>query len=107
MNSRERVQAVLNHKQADRVALDFSGHRSSGIMIQAYKKLREFLGLPMGNLYIYDLIQQLAAVEDDIIDIIDRLTSFPWDTTIQRRMATGRIGNSKTGQHAKYRRLST
>ena len=69
MNSRERVQAVLNHKQPDRVVVDFNGHRSSGIMVQAYKKLRNHLGLKTDTLYVYDFIQQLAMVEDDVLDI--------------------------------------
>jgi uroporphyrinogen decarboxylase len=31
MTSRQRIQAALAHKQADRVPVDFNGHRSSGI----------------------------------------------------------------------------
>lgn len=70
MNSRERILAALNHHQPDRVPIDFGGHRSSGIMIQAYQKLREFLGLPQSKLYIFDLIQQLALIEDDVLDLV-------------------------------------
>ena len=68
MNSRERIQTVLNHKDADRVAIDFNGHRSSGIMGAVYVQLRKQLGLPPSELYIYDFIQQLALVEDDVLD---------------------------------------
>lgn len=70
MNSRERILATLNHKEPDRIAIDFGAHRSSGIAVQAYKNLREFLGLPPSKLYIYDFIQQLAIVEDDVLDIV-------------------------------------
>jgi len=70
MNSRERIQAALAHKEPDRVPIDFNGHRSSGIMAHAYVKLREFLGLPPSELYVYDFIQQLALVEDDVLDIV-------------------------------------
>lgn len=70
MNSRERIAAVMSHSQPDRVPVDFNGHRSSGIMVQAYKKLREFLGLRPSELYVYDFIQQLAMVEDDVLDIV-------------------------------------
>jgi len=70
MNSRERIQAAINHKEPDRVPVDFNGHRSSGIMVQAYKKLRDFLNLPPSPLYVYDFIQQLALVEDDVLDIV-------------------------------------
>ena len=70
MNSRERVISAINHREPDRIPVDFNGHRSSGIMVQAYKRLRKLLGLPPGELYIYDFIQQLALVEDDVLDIV-------------------------------------
>ncbi len=69
MNSRERVLAALNHKQPDRIPVDCGGHRSSGFSVQAYKNLRAYLGLPQRELYIYDLIQQLAYPDDDIIEL--------------------------------------
>ena len=68
MNSRERVLASLNHKEPDRVAVDFSGHRSSGIMAIAYAKLRRHLNLPEKPIRVYDFIQQLAIVDDDVLD---------------------------------------
>jgi uroporphyrinogen decarboxylase len=70
MNSRERIKAALDHREPDRVPVDFGGHRSSGIMAQAYVKMRELLGLPPSKLYVYDFIQQLALIEDDVLDII-------------------------------------
>jgi len=69
VNSRERILTTLGHVEPDRVAIDFGGHRSSGIMAQAYIKLREQLGLPPSKVYVYDLIQQLAIVEEDVLDI--------------------------------------
>lgn len=70
MTSRERVVAALNFQKTDKVPLDFGGHRSSGIAVQAYKKLREYLNLPPSKLYIYDFIQQLAIIEDDVLQIV-------------------------------------
>jgi uroporphyrinogen decarboxylase len=70
MTSRERVVAALNHKEPDRVAVDFSGHRSSGIAPLAYARLRRLLGLKEVSLRIYDPIQQLAVVDDDVLDIL-------------------------------------
>lgn len=70
MNSRERIQAALAHREPDVVPIDFNGHRSSGIMAQAYIRLRKLLGLPPSELYVYDFIQQLALVEDDALDIV-------------------------------------
>jgi uroporphyrinogen decarboxylase len=68
MSPRERVLAVLNHREPDRVPIDFSGHRSSGIAATAYPRLRKYLGLPPKPIRVYDVIQQLAIVDDDVLD---------------------------------------
>lgn len=68
MTSRERVLAALNHVEPDRVPIDLSGHRSSGIAAIAYPKLREHLGLPAKPVRVYDVIQQLAVVDNDVLD---------------------------------------
>jgi uroporphyrinogen decarboxylase len=68
MNSRERVRAALNHEQPDRPPIDFSGHRSSGISAIAYANLRDYLDLPKKPIRVYDLIQQLAIVDQDVLD---------------------------------------
>ena len=70
MTSKERIQAAFMHKESDKVPIDFNGHRSSGIMVRPYRRLRKMLGLPESPLYAYDFIQQLAIVEDDVLDII-------------------------------------
>ena len=68
MTSRERVLAALEHRETDRVAVDFSGHRSSGIAAMVYPHLREQLGLPPQPVRVYDMVQQLAIVDDDVLD---------------------------------------
>lgn len=68
MNSRQRIQTALAHRQPDRVPIDFNGHRSSGIYALTYQRLREKLALPPSKLYVYDFIQQLALVENDVLD---------------------------------------
>ncbi len=68
MNSRERVMAALNHEEPDRVPIDLSGHRSSGISALVYPKLRSYLGLPERPVRVYDPVQQLAIVDDDVLD---------------------------------------
>ena len=69
MNSRERVISALNHHQPDKIPIDFGGHQSSGIMVQAYRDLRRAIGLRVCPLYIWDFIQQLAMVEKDVLDL--------------------------------------
>jgi len=68
MTSRERILAALNHVQPDQVPVDFSGHRSSGIAAMLYPKLREALGLGPRPVYVYDPIQQLALVDEDVLE---------------------------------------
>lgn len=68
MTSRQRVIAAINHEQPDRVPIDFGGHRSSGIMAIAYRKLRRHLGLPERLPRVYDVIQQLAIIDEDVLD---------------------------------------
>ena len=68
MISRERVLTALNHEQPDRVPIDFGGHRSSGIAAIAYRKLREAMGLPDRPTRVYDPLQQLAIIDDDVLD---------------------------------------
>ncbi len=66
--SRERVLAALNHKEPDRVPIDLGGHRSSGMMAIAYNKLKKYLGITSGDIYVYDFIQQLAIIEPEVLD---------------------------------------
>jgi len=84
MNSRERVLAALNHREPARVPLDFDGYRSSGIAAIAYIKLRKHLGLPATTVYVYDPIQLLARVDEDVLerfgaDTVEMGRGFPLD----------------------------
>ncbi len=69
MTSRERVVTSLNHRTPDHIPVDFSGHRSSGIAGIAYARLRDYLGLPNRPIRIYDPIQQIAIVDEDVLDL--------------------------------------
>jgi len=76
MTPRERVLAVLNHKEADKIPVDCGGMRSTGIMGIAYNRLKEQLGIEEGNTKIYDSIQQLTIpegwyLEKFRIDVVD------------------------------------
>ena len=68
MTPRERIRTTLEHRQPDRVAIDFGGHRSSGIAAIAYRKLREALRLPARPIRVYDPVQQLAIIDEDVLD---------------------------------------
>ncbi len=68
MTGRERIFAAFERKEVDRVPIDFSGHRSSGIMAIAYARLREYLNLPAKPVRVYDPMQQLAIVDEDVLE---------------------------------------
>jgi uroporphyrinogen decarboxylase len=70
MTSRERVLTALSHREPDRVPIDCSGHRSSGISALLYPKLRQYLGLPSRPVRVYDIIQQLAIIDEDLLDLL-------------------------------------
>ncbi len=71
MMSKERVLAAFNRVQTDRVPIDFGGHRSSGISAIAYARLRDYLDLPPKPVRVYDMIQQLAVIDDDVLDLFE------------------------------------
>jgi uroporphyrinogen decarboxylase len=67
MTSRERVLAALAHREPDHIPMDLSGHRSSGISAIAYARLRKHLGLEPRPIRVYDPVQQLAVVDEDVL----------------------------------------
>lgn len=68
MTSRERIRAVLNHEMPDMLPIDFGTHRSSGMGVAAYNRLKRHLGYSEETTKVYDLMQQLAIPEDFMID---------------------------------------
>lgn len=76
MNSRERILTSINHKEPDHVPLDLGSTPSSNISAIAYNNLKKHLGINTGHTRIYDVVQQLAQPEDDIlqrfgVDVLD------------------------------------
>jgi uroporphyrinogen decarboxylase len=68
MTSRERILAAIEHRQPDRVPVDLGATPSSGISAIAYGNLKKHLGLTKGANRVYDVVQQLAQPEDDLLD---------------------------------------
>lgn len=68
MTSRQRVQAVLNHKIPDTMPIDFGAHRSSGMGAEAYNNLKRYLGYSPETTKLYDLMQQLAYPENFMVE---------------------------------------
>ena len=70
MTSRERINSALEFKPTDRLPLDLSGMRSTGISVFAYPKLVEALGLPPRRPRAYDTGQMLALPDLDVLDAL-------------------------------------
>ena len=68
MNSRERLCAALDHREPDRVPFDLGSTQVTGIHVVAYRRLRDYLGLPPLEPRLCDTIQQLAWPDDDLVE---------------------------------------
>ena len=64
--SRERLLAAIDHRQADRVPIDFGGNQT-GIHKVAYRRLVDLLGLKE-QVVIMDLVQQLARPSEAVLE---------------------------------------
>jgi len=76
MTSRERILSTIAHREPDRVPIDLGATPSSGISAIAYGRLARHLGIQHSHTRVYDVVQQLAQPEDDIlnrfkIDVVD------------------------------------
>ncbi len=68
MTGRERVKAILNHKEADKIPVDCGAMHSSGISAITYNALKKHLGISTGDTRVYDVIQQLVIPEQWFLD---------------------------------------
>lgn len=70
MTSRERVLCALQHEEPDKIPLDLGAMRSTGIMAIAYHRVKQYLGMSGGETLVYDVVQQLAQPEGEILDYV-------------------------------------
>jgi uroporphyrinogen decarboxylase len=71
MNHRQRALAALNHREPDRVPIDFGGIVDSTISAMAYQPLRRALGLGESVTRVQDIYQYTAVIEDDVRQALD------------------------------------
>lgn len=83
MNHRDRLWTALNHREPDRIPIDFGSTGITSISRQAYGDLRRSLGMPAGKAQLTDYIQQLALVDEDV------LTDFAVDTRMVQPLPEG------------------
>jgi uroporphyrinogen-III decarboxylase len=65
-NSRERFVATLNHKQPDRIPIDFGGTSVTGMHVSCVAALRDHYGLEKRPVRVHEPFQMLGMVDDDL-----------------------------------------
>jgi len=68
MTPRERIVEAMNHRETDVLPIDFGAMRSTGISAIAYNRLKEYLGIKGKPARLYDVFQQLAEPEPEIVE---------------------------------------
>ena len=73
MNSRQRIDAALNHRQPDRVPLDLGGSAVTGMTVSSVYKLRQALKLdPPGTpVKVPEPYQMLGEIAPDLLDALE------------------------------------
>ncbi len=66
--SRERLANVLNHKQPDRVPIDFGGSAVTGVHVSCVAALRDWYGLEKRPVKVHEPFQMLGLLESDLLD---------------------------------------
>ena len=70
LTSRERILKTINHEEPDRVPIDLGGTDISTIMVGPYQRLSTYLGIDIKPIYVADPFQQVAIVDEKIMDFI-------------------------------------
>ena len=71
MTSRDRVITTLRHQEPDRIPFDLGSTGSTGIDVQSYVQVRRLLGLPEREPVVRDVKQNLALVEEDVLERLE------------------------------------
>ena len=82
MTSKERVRAVVDHQEADRLPVDFGSSFITGIHCSVVEALRHHYGLEKRPVKVCEPYQMLGEVEEDLLDAmgIDVQPIFPHRT---------------------------
>ncbi|HDY64718.1 MAG TPA: hypothetical protein ENH84_00595 [Phycisphaerae bacterium] len=68
MTPRERIIAALEHRETDRLPIDFAGTDCSSIHVFAYDKLRKHLGIRPRPIRLSCLIQMVTECDNELFD---------------------------------------
>ena len=84
ISSRDRLRTALEHREPDRIPLDFGSTNVTGIHVSCVAELRTYYGLPMGPVKVYEPFQMLGLIDEDlraamgldVIGVFPRKTKF-------------------------------
>ncbi len=66
MTGRERLDAALNHRQPDRIPIDFNGTAVTGMHVKCVIGLRDHYGLDKRLVKVHEPYQMLGWIDDDL-----------------------------------------
>jgi hypothetical protein len=70
MTSKERFDLTINHRQPDKVVVDFGATSVTGIHVLSVENLRRYYGLEHKLVRITDPYQMLGEIDQELIDIL-------------------------------------
>ena len=81
--SHARLATALDHKQPDRIPIDFGGTAVTGVHASCVAALRDYYGLEKRPVRIHEPFQMLALLDEDLLNAmgIDVVGVFPRNTT--------------------------
>ncbi len=71
MTHLDRVIAAASHEQPDRIPFDLGSSLVTGITRNAYERLAEAMGIGVGEVELYDTIQQLPVLSEELVALLD------------------------------------
>ena len=99
MGSRERLLAALNHREPDRVPVDFSSTAVTGLHVTCVAALRDYYGLEKRPVKVHEPYQMLGWLDEDLKQAmgIDVEGVFPYDTLFGFRNRGWRLWKLESG----------
>ncbi|MGQ7870464.1 uroporphyrinogen decarboxylase family protein [Sunxiuqinia sp. sy24] len=70
MKSRDCLRSSLNHKQPDKIPIDFGSNAVTGIHVRIVEQLREYYGLEKRLVKVIEPYQMLGEIDDDLLDVL-------------------------------------
>ncbi len=71
MNSKERFDLTVSHRQPDRIVVDLGSTAVTGIHVLAVENLRRYYGLKTKPVRVIEPYQMLGLIDDDLIEAMD------------------------------------